>query len=80
MDQITITKQDSTRIHNAIREAKLNNTLKKEDADTKASVDASLKILKSIEQYWASSLLRASGKQLKRATEAALEVPCSGAL
>lgn len=33
MKQIIISKQDSTRIFNALREAKLNNSIKKEDAD-----------------------------------------------
>lgn len=47
MDQITITKQDSTRIHNAIREAKLNNTLKKEDADKLLAELHSAKIVAS---------------------------------
>ena len=47
MEQIIITKQDSTRIHHAIREAKLKNTIKKEDADQVLAELHSAKIVAS---------------------------------
>ena len=47
MEQIIITKQDSTRIHHAIREAKLKNTIKKEDADQLLAELHSAKIVAS---------------------------------
>ena len=47
MEQIIITKQDSTRIHQAIREAKLKNTIKKEDADQLLAELHSAKIVAS---------------------------------
>lgn len=49
MEQIIISKQDSTRIHNAIRDAKLNNGIKKEDADKLLAELHSAKIVSSEE-------------------------------
>jgi len=47
MEQIIISKQDSTRIHNAIRDAKLKNSIKKEDADKLLAELHSAKIVAS---------------------------------
>ena len=49
MEQIIISKQDSTRIHNAIRDAKLNNSIKKEDAEKLLAELHSAKIVPSEE-------------------------------
>ncbi len=49
MKQIVITKQDNTRIHNAIRDAKLNNSIKKEDAEKLLAELHSAKIVSSEE-------------------------------
>lgn len=49
MKQIVITKQDNTRIHNAIRDAKQNNTIKKEDAEKLLAELHSAKIVSSEE-------------------------------
>ncbi len=49
MKQIVITKQDNTRIHNAIRDAKLNNSIKKEDAEKLLAELHSAKIVASEE-------------------------------
>ena len=49
MEQIIISKQDSTRIHNAIRDAKLKNAIKKEDADKLLAELHSAKIVPSSE-------------------------------
>lgn len=49
MQQIIISKQDSTRIHNAIRDAKLNNSIKKEDAEKLLTELHSAKIVPSAE-------------------------------
>lgn len=47
MEQIIISKQDSTRIHNAIRDAKQNNTIKKDDAEKLLKELHSAKIVSS---------------------------------
>ena len=49
MQQIIISKQDSTRIHNAIRDAKLKNAIKKEDAEKLLAELHSAKIVPSEE-------------------------------
>ncbi len=49
MEKIIISKQDSTRIHNAIRDAKLKNTIKKEDAEKLLAELHSAKIVPSAE-------------------------------
>lgn len=49
MKQIIISKQDFTRIHKSIKEAKLKNTIKKEDADRLLKELHSAKVVESEE-------------------------------